>query len=93
MSLFLNVSDVADIGQMLPFGGQGSNQAIEDAGALRSLFENAKVGECLTKSLDLFDNVRRVRAARVQTLSSVRVGKERDVKEKLSKYAEPPGSC
>lgn len=78
---------------MLPYGGQGSNQAIEDAGALRSLLENAKAGEGLTKSLDLFDSVRRLRAARVQTLASVRVGKEREVKEKLLKYAEPPGSC
>ena len=78
---------------MLPFGGQGSNQAIEDAGALRSLFEHAKAGEGLTKRLDLFESVRRVRAARVQTLSRVRVGKECDVKERLLKYAEPPGSC
>lgn len=78
---------------MLPFGGQGSNQAIEDAGALRSLFANAEAGERLTKRLDLFDSVRRVRVARVQTMSRVRVGKELDVKGTLLKYAEPPGSC
>ena len=85
--------EVADIRQMLPFGGQGSNQAIEDAGALRSLFENVEAGQGLTKSLDFFDRVRRVRAARVQTMSRVRVGKEHDVREELLQYAEPPGSC
>ena len=78
---------------MLPFGGQGSNQAIEDTGALRCLFENVEPGESLTKSLNLFERVRRIRVTRTQTMSKVRVGKERDVREELLQYADPPGSC
>ena len=78
---------------MLPFGGQGSNQAIEDTGALRCLFGNVEPGESLTKSLDLFDRVRRISVTRTQTMSKVRVGKEREVREELLQYADPPGSC
>ena len=78
---------------MLPFGGQGSNQAIEDTGALRCLFENVEPGESVTKSLELFDQVRRIRVTRTQTMSKVRVGKEREVKDELLQYADPPGSC
>ena len=77
---------------MLPFGGQGSNQAIEDTGALRCLFENVEPGESLMKSLELFDRVRRIRVTRTQTMSKVRVGKEREVREELLRYADPPGS-
>ena len=77
---------------MLPFGGQGSNQAIEDAGALGYLLNNIEAGEPLTKRVALFDTVRRKRASRVQILSKVRVGKEMDVREELMRYADPPGS-
>ena len=77
---------------MLPFGGQGSNQAIEDAGALGYLLENIGTEESMTKRMDLFETVRRKRASRVQILSKVRVGKEMDVNEELLQYADPPGS-
>ena len=72
---------------MLPFGGQGSNQAIEDAGALGYLFNGLEAGEAVIRSIDLFDIVRRKRASRVQILSKVRVGKEKDVREELLQYA------
>ncbi|CAF9924109.1 MAG: hypothetical protein ALECFALPRED_002686 [Alectoria fallacina] len=79
--------------QMLPFGGQGSNQAIEDAGALGFLFSNIETCENLTKNFNLFDKVRRVRASRAQVLGKVRVGKEQDVMNELMRYADPPGSA
>ena len=78
---------------MLPFGGQGSNQAIEDTGALRCLFEKIEPGESLTESLDVFERVRKRPVTRTQTMSKVRVGKELDVREELLQYADPPGSC
>lgn len=77
---------------MLPFGGQGSNQAIEDAGALGYLFNGLKKGESMRKAIDLFETVRRKRASRVQIMSKVRVGKEKDIREELLQYADPPGS-
>lgn len=77
---------------MLPFGGQGSNQAIEDAGALGYLFNDIETEESVTKRMELFETVRRKRASRVQILSKVRVGKEMDVNEELLQYADPPGS-
>ena len=77
---------------MLPFGGQGSNQAIEDAGALGCLFKGVENAEELPKKFSLFEDVRKLRASRVQVLSRVRVGKEQDVQEELRTYADPPGS-
>lgn len=85
-------SDVADIKKMLPFGGQGSNQAIEDAGALGSLLHNIETDEDLRKKLEFFDKVRRKRASRAQVLGKVRIGKEHEVREELSQYADPLGS-
>ena len=76
---------------MLSFGGQGSSQALEDAGALKCLFKSA-TSENLTGTFHLFEDVRRLRSSRAQILSKVRVGKEAAVTEELSKYAEPPGS-
>ena len=77
---------------MLPFGGQGSNQAIEDAGALGCLFEGVDSADAIAERLQMFEQVRRKRAARVQILSKVRSGKEPDVREQLEQYADPPGS-
>ena len=77
---------------MLPFGGQGANQALEDPGAhgylLNHVNEERKVG----KRIKMFETVRRKRASRVQILSKVRVGKEQDVREELLLYADPSGS-
>lgn len=77
---------------MLPFGGQGANQAIEDAGALGALFSNGETAEHVLSRLSLFEQVRRLRASRVQTTSRVRLGKEKEVEAQLRQYADPPGS-
>jgi len=78
---------------MLPFGGQGANQAIEDAGALGALLSNMSSVEDLPRRLELFDKVRRLRASRVQILSTVRLGKEKDVEDEVKKYTDFPGQC
>ena len=77
---------------MIPFGGQGSNQAIEDAGALRCLFDHDVTGASVTKAIELFDIVRRRRAARAQILGKVPVWHEEEVTDELLQYADPPGS-
>ncbi|KAL8699513.1 MAG: hypothetical protein Q9201_005964 [Fulgogasparrea decipioides] len=84
--------DVQNLVGMLPFGGQGSNQAIEDAGALGYLLEGVETAAEIPKRLELFETVRRKRASRVQILSKKRVGKEGDVQHELEKHADPPGS-
>ena len=76
---------------MLPFGGQGANQAIEDAGALGALLQNASAND-LPHFLNQFEEVRRLRASRVQILSKTRLGKEKDVEAELRCYADPPGT-
>ncbi|KAJ5412811.1 salicylate hydroxylase [Penicillium sp. CMV-2018d] len=77
---------------MLPFSGQGANQAIEDAGALKILFENIHSPEDVPSRMALFEKLRRLRVSRVQIMSSVRVGKEAVVLEELRNQADPPGS-
>ena len=77
---------------MLPFGGQGSNMAMEDAGALGYLFRSISDPAAVEKQLPLFELVRKNRASRVQILSKVRAGQEKDVKKEVQKYADPPGS-
>ena len=86
------VSKASNFEKMLPFGGQGSNQAIEDAGAIGYLCNGLGTEESMMRTLDMFDTVRRKRASRVQILSKVRVGKEKDVREELLQYADPPCS-
>ena len=86
------VHSESDVFQMLPFGGQGSNQAIEDAGALGYMLDGLENTNDIQKRLELFETVRRKRASRVQILSRVRVGKEKDVMQELLEYADPPGS-
>ena len=77
---------------MLPFGGQGSNQAIEDGGALGYLLRGVDNQADISERLAIFEQVRRNRASRVQILSKARVGQEKSVQEELQKYADPPGS-
>ncbi|KAL8677477.1 MAG: hypothetical protein Q9186_006093 [Xanthomendoza sp. 1 TL-2023] len=77
---------------MLPFGGQGSNQAMEDAAALGHLLTNVTDPAAIEKRLWLFEKVRKNRATRVQILSKARVGREKEVEEELKAYAEPAGS-
>jgi salicylate hydroxylase len=78
---------------MLPFGGQGSNQAIEDGGALGMLLENVHDVSQITARLDLFEKVRRRRASRVQILSTVRANRESLVENEIQKYMEKDVSC
>ena len=77
---------------MLPFGGQGSNQAIEDGGALGYLLQGVENAAAIPARLALFDKVRRNRASRVQTLSKVRIGREKEVEQELQRYADTADS-
>lgn len=77
---------------MLPFGGQGANSAMEDAGALGHLFQSIHDPAAIEERLRLFELVRKDRVSRVQLLSRVRAGKEKEVEQELMKYADPPGS-
>ncbi|KAK6951600.1 hypothetical protein Daesc_006122 [Daldinia eschscholtzii] len=77
---------------MLPFGAQGANQAIEDAGALGALFGNGEWAADVPSRLVTYEKVRRLRASRVQSLSRVRLGKEKEVEDRVRLYADPPGS-
>lgn len=73
---------------MLPFSGQGATQAIEDAGAISILFQGLSSAKDLSARLALFEKVRTKRASRVQVVSKVTVGKEREVEEELGQYLE-----
>ena len=73
---------------MLPFGGQGSNQAMEDGGALGYLLRGVEDATAIPARLAIFDRVRRNRASRVQTLSKVRAGREKEVEQETKKYIE-----
>lgn len=77
---------------MLPLGAQGACQAIEDAGALHALLDSSITAADVPTRLVMYEMVRRLRASRTQTLSNVRLGREKDVYEKLRRYADPPGS-
>lgn len=78
---------------MLPFGGQGSNQAIEDAGAIGFLLVNVDEKEQMLQRLHLFDQVRRKRASRTQILSSVRANRETVVEDKIKQFMEDGVIC
>ena len=62
---------------MLPFGGQGSNMAIEDAGALCVLLKGVEWA-------------RNNRASRVQIMSKARIGEEKSVEAEVRSWAESP---
>ena len=74
---------------MLPFGGQGANQAIEDGGALGLLLQDIARPSNLQTRLGLFEKIRKNRASRVQILSNVRRGNEKQVENEIQKYMEP----
>lgn len=78
---------------MLPFGGQGSNQAIEDGGALGLLFAGVNAVADITYRLELFERLRVRRAARVQILSSVRANREPMVKNRVQEFMEEGVIC
>jgi salicylate hydroxylase len=82
-------AEVLFLHQMLPFGGQGANQAIEDAGALGLLLAGIDDPAELPRRLELFETVRLRRASRIQILSSVRAGgRENLVEDKIKPYLE-----
>lgn len=89
---YLEASYIDLDAQMLPFGGQGSNQAIEDGGSLGYIFTGVDNSSEIEKRLSLFERVRRNRASRVQILSRARAGREKEVEQELRRYADPPGS-
>ena len=72
---------------MLPFGGQGAAQAMEDGAALGFLLKKPLDTE-LESVLTLFEAIRKSRTARVQILSSVRAGQEIKVADKLGPYLD-----
>jgi salicylate hydroxylase len=74
---------------MLPFGAQGANQAIEDAGALAVVLSGDDTSpQNLMHRLAVFEKVRRLRASRVQIMSGVRLGKEKLVEDGIRRYAD-----
>jgi salicylate hydroxylase len=72
---------------MLPFGGQGAAQAMEDGAALGVLLKDQKETE-LETALRAFEAVRKNRTTRVQILSTVRPGREGEVSDKLEPYLD-----
>ncbi|PHH81286.1 hypothetical protein CDD82_1117 [Ophiocordyceps australis] len=74
---------------MLPFGGQGANQAIEDGGVLGTILASVKEPAELEERLQLFNSLRVPRASRAQILSSVRANKEHLVVDRIREYMEP----
>ncbi|KAK6854498.1 salicylate hydroxylase [Apiospora arundinis] len=74
---------------MLPFGGQGAAQGMEDGAALGVLLKNQRGNDVgVDNALSLFDAIRKNRVARVQILSSVRAGRESKVADKLVPYLD-----
>ena len=75
---------------MLPFNGQGGNQALEDAGALLALFSSlgGKDEDAVGERMRMFDAVRKNRASRQQIVSSVPAEEVKDLGEKLVEYEE-----
>ena len=75
---------------MLPFGGHGSNMAIEDAGALCVLLEDVEGHNEIEDRLNLFERARKNRASRVQIMSKARIGEEKSVEAEVRSWAESP---
>ena len=72
---------------MLPFGGQGATQAMEDGAALGCLLKDQK-DDTVDSALKSFETIRKNRTARVQILSSVRAGLESQVADKIEPYLD-----
>lgn len=65
---------------------------MEDGGALGYLFQSIHDPAEVAKRLALFELVRKARVSRIQILSSVRAGREKEVEQKVKQYADPPGA-
>ena len=61
---------------------------MEDGGALGYLLRGVENATAIRVRLAVFDKVRRNRASKVQTLSKVRMGREKEVEQELKKYIE-----
>jgi salicylate hydroxylase len=72
---------------MLPFGGQGAAQSMEDGAALGYLLKDQKDIK-LESILSAFEAVRKNRASRVQILSSVRAGRETEAANRIAPYLD-----
>ncbi|KAF1976667.1 putative salicylate hydroxylase [Bimuria novae-zelandiae CBS 107.79] len=77
---------------MLPFNAQGAVSAMEDGGALGFLFQNVDDAKLIPERLGVFQRARADRVARVQILSNVKLGREKEVEEQVRRYADPRGS-
>jgi salicylate hydroxylase len=78
---------------MLPFSGQGACQAIEGAGLVGLMFQDADVAS-VPKKLKQFENMRSKRIALIQMLSRIRFGRESEAAYALIKHDQvnPKGS-
>lgn len=74
---------------MQPFGAQGANQTLEDAGALGILLRNVHDGPEAERRLHLFEDIRLKRTSVIQILSSARIGREDSVADRLQKFVDP----
>ena len=78
--------------QMLPFNAQGAVSAMEDGGALGYLLQDIDDPALIPERLEVFQKARADRVARVQILSNVKLGREKEVEEQVRRYADPRGS-
>ena len=65
---------------------------MEDAGALGHLFRSIHDPAAIEARLELFERVRKDRVSRIQILSKVRAGREKEVARELRQYADEPGA-
>lgn len=72
---------------MLPLGGQGAAQAMEDGAALGAVLDKDCYHDLETR-LARFQAIRRNRATRVQILSSVRAGLESKAADRIEPYLD-----
>lgn len=79
--------------QTLTFGDQGWNQTIDDGGALGYLLNEVHDSAMLASRLKVFETMCRNRTSRVQTLSRVKVGKEKSIKHEIRKFADDADSA
>ncbi len=73
---------------MLPFNAQAGNQALEDGGALLTLFLDLPSKEVVEDRMQMFNVVRRKRANRQQIISSVPAEEVKELGTKLEGYED-----
>lgn len=75
---------------MLPFQGQGGAQAIEDGAALGILFASLSSAEDISARLQLYETIRKKRAAALQILSNAGQEDVGLITEEVQKYIDGP---